>query len=452
MNDANDADQRSAAAPARQRRFSEIGRSFAHRNYRLFFFGQGVSLLGTWMQQTAATWLVYRLTDSPLLLGVTNFAGQFPVLILSPFAGVLGDRWNRRRILLCTQTLAMVQAFALFCLMISGTIEVWQVIGLSFVLGCINAFEMPTRQAFVTEMVDAREDLSNAIALNSSLVNVARLVGPSVAGILIGYAGEATCFFLNGLSFLAVIVALWQMRIRPQVRNRSPGSVWHGLQEGFVYAFGFAPVRAVLLLVGLMGLAGMPYMVLIPVFAQEFLHGGPKTYGFMVGAAGVGALAGSLYLAARTSVLGLGRLLALTPMTFGLGAIAFSFSRLTWLSMACLVLTGFSMMVQIAAGNTILQTIVDEEKRGRVMSFFAVAVLGMMPLGSLVVGSLAQWIDSPNTLRLGASVCIVGGLLFARQLPALRRIMRPIYRRMGILPAVAEGLHAAAEPTAPPKH
>jgi MFS family permease len=459
MNDATAADtsatQTNVTVPGPPaRRFREIGRSLAHRNFRLFFAGQSVSLLGTWMQQTAMTWLVYRLTkehgqDSAFLLGVTGFAGQIPVLLLGPFAGVYSDRWHRHRIIIATQTLSMLQAFLLWILTLAGVITVWQLIELSLFLGCVNAFDMPTRQAFMTEMLDTREDLANAIALNSSTVNGARLIGPSIAGFVISLVGEATCFLLNGISFLGVIVALLAMKIPRKSREGSPSSVLCGLQEGFRYAFGFPPVRALLLLVALIGLVGMPYVVLMPIFAGEILHGGARTLGVLIGSSGVGALIGSLYLASRSTVVGLGRWIAAMTAVFGIGLIAFSFSRSIWLSMAFLAVMGFAVIVQLASCNTILQTIVDEQQRGRVMSLYTTAFLGMSPLGSLVAGGLASAIGAPNTLRLGGACCILGAIGFASQLPKIRRHVRPIYTRMGILPAVAAGLQQATEQTVP---
>jgi MFS family permease len=442
--------------PSAGARFREIGRSLAHRNFRLFFAGQSVSLLGTWIQQTAMTWLVFRLTqaqhqDSALLLGITGFAGQIPVLLVGPFAGVFSDRWHRHHIVIATQTISMLQAFLLWILTLSGLITVWQLIALCLFLGCVNAFDMPTRQAFMTEMLDTSEDLANAIAINSSMVNGARLIGPSIAGLVISIVGEATCFLLNGLSFLGVIVALLAMKIprKPHVGRHT--SVLHGLREGFRYAFGFPPVRSLLLLVALIGLVGMPYAVLMPIFAGDILHGDERTYGFLLGSSGVGALVGSLYLASRRTVLGLGRWIAAMSGVFGIGLFVFSFSRSVPLSMALLVVMGFAVIVQLASCNTILQTVVEEQQRGRVMSLYTTAFLGMSPLGSLIAGSLASKVGAPNTLRIGGVCCVLGGIAFALQLPTLRRFIRPIYTRMGILPSVATGLQQATEQTVPPE-
>jgi MFS family permease len=456
MSAPNFAEPSTPGRPAAKQGWREIGRSLAHRNFRLFFAGQTISLMGTWMQSTAMTWLVYRLAtdqarDAPYLLGITNFAGQIPVLFLGLVAGVLSDRWDRRRIIIATQTLAMIQAFLLGFLTHFSLITIWQLVLLCFCLGCINAFDLPTRQAFMTEIIDSAEDLPNAIALNSSMVNGARLLGPSIAGIVISVVGEAICFLLNGVSFLFVIVALLAMKIVPRPRRSSHGSMAGGLHEGFVYAFGFAPVRAILLLVALTGLVGMPYIVLLPIFADKILGGGPRTFGFLMGASGVGALSGSLYLASRSSVVGLGRWIAGTAATFGLALIAFSFSTHVYLSMAIIAVAGFSVIVQLASSNTILQTIVDDRKRGRVMSLYTVAFLGMSPLGSLVAGGLASRIGTENTVRLGGVCCVFGALLFASQLPKIRQIVRPIYTQMGILPAAAAGIQEVTEESVPPE-
>jgi MFS family permease len=455
MSDSKSAETQ-APSPPRQG-WREIGRSLSHRNFQLFFAGQTISLLGTWMQSTAMTWLVYRMSkdqgrESAVLLGITNFAGQIPVLLFGLFAGVFSDRWDRRRIVIATQTLSMIQAFLLAILTVTHLITIWQLVFLCFCLGCINAFDMPTRQAFMTEIVDSSGDLPNAIALNSSMVNGARLVGPSIAGIVIDIVGEAICFFLNGLSFLFVIAALLAMKIVPRPRRGAHGSVMGGLREGFVYAFGFAPVRAILILVAVTGLVGMPYVVLLPIFAGDILHGDVRTFGFLAGASGVGALCGSLYLASRSTVVGLGRWIAGTSASFGLALVALSYSTSIGLSMAILGVAGFSIIVQLASSNTILQTIVEEQKRGRVMSFYTVAFLGMAPLGSLIAGQLASSLGTQLTVRLGGACCVVGSAIFTFQLPKIRQIVRPIYTQMGILPAAAAGIQAATEETVPREH
>jgi MFS family permease len=410
-----------------------IFRALSHRNYRLFFGGQGISLIGTWMQQIAMSWLVYRLTDSALLLGVVGFTSRIPTFLLASLAGVLADRWNRHRVLVITQTLSMIQAMILAILVLTGAIAVWHIIFLSLSLGLINALDIPTRQSFVVDMIEKREDLGNAIALNSSIVNGARLIGPSVAGMLIATLGEGMCFLLNGLSFIAVIFALLAMKITPKKRETQSSKVFQGLKEGFSYAFGFAPIRSVLLLLGLVSLMGMPFTVLMPIFAEKILHGGPQALGFLSGATGVGAIAGSIYLASRKSVLGLGRIIVISSNLFGIGLIGFSLSRLFWLSLLMMLLTGFGMMVEMASSNTVLQTIVEEDKRGRIMGFYTMAFMGMVPFGSLLAGTLANNIGAPNTVMIGGVACILGSVLFAKKLPSLRRITRPIYVEKGII-------------------
>jgi MFS family permease len=415
-----------------------IFRGLYHRNYRLFFGGQGISLIGTWMQQIAMSWLVYRLTNSAFLLGVIGFSSQICSFIFSPFAGVLSDRWNRHHILVVTQSLAMVQAFILASLTLMGVVAVHQLIILAIFLGLVNAFDMPTRQAFVVEMVEKREDLGNAIALNSFLFNGARLVGPSIAGILISILGEGMCFLFNGLSFLAVIIALLAMKMTPNKRESERTQVWRGLKEGFTYAFRFPPIRSILFFLGWISLVGMANTTLMPVFAKDILHGGPHTYGFLMGAVGVGAIIGAIFLASRRSVFGLGRIIAIASAIFGIGLISFSLSHILWLSLFLLFLTGFGMMVHMASSNTILQTMVDDDKRGRVMSLYTMAFMGMAPFGSLAGGSLAGRIGAPYTLIIGGTSCILGSFLFARKLPLIRKMVRPIYIRKGILSEKSE--------------
>ena len=426
-------------------------RALRYRNYSLFFTGQTVSLIGTWMQQIAMSWLVYRLTGSTVLLGVVGFVSQIPTFLLAPFAGVLADRWNRQRLLLCTQTFAMLQAVALAIFVLTGTVQVWQLIAFSSLLGVINAFDIPVRQSFVVELVENKEDLGNAIALNSSMVNAARLIGPSVAGMLIAAFGEGVCFIINGASYLAVIVAIASMRLRPKTTGRERQHILLELREGFAYAYGFAPIRSILLLVSLVSLMGMPYAVLMPVFAKDILHGGAHTFGFLTGAAGCGALASTIFLASRRSVLGLGRIIAAAAGIFGFGIAAFALSRVMALSLLFLGMAGFGAMALIASCNTILQTIVEDDKRGRVMSLFTMAFMGMTPFGSLFAGFIAGRIGAQYTLLLGGAACVAGGIFFARQLPAMRDKIRPIYIRMGIIPEVATGMQTAAELTVPPE-
>ena len=428
-----------------------IFRALQSRNYRLFFGGQSISLIGTWMQQIATSWLVYRLTNSPFMLGVVGFAGQIPTFLFAGIAGVLADRLHRHRMVIVTQTLAMVQAFILAFLMLTRAVTVWQIIVLSIFLGLLNAFDMPARQAFIVDLIEKREDLGNAIALNSTMFNAARLLGPSIAGILIAALGEGMCFLLNGISYLAVIGSLFAMTIRPRIKKVRRAHVVEELREAFSYSFGFPPIRSILLLLALVSLIGMPYTVLMPVFAKDVFHGGAHTLGFLVGASGIGALAGTMYLASRRTVRGLGKVIAVSASLFGAGLIAFSLSRILWFSLLLMLVTGFGMVVQFASSNTILQTIVDDDKRGRVMSMFTMAFSGTAPIGSLLAGGLASRIGAPTTLLLGGVCCILGSFLFTRALPALREMVRPIYVRKGIIPEVASGLQAAATLTRPPE-
>ena len=428
-----------------------IFRSLKYRNYRLFFGGQSISLIGTWIQRIAMPWLVYQISDSVVLLGVVGFTSQIPTFLLAPFAGVISDRYNRYHILIATQILAMIQAFILAFLYFAGIIEVWHIILLSIILGIINAFDIPARHSFVIEMVENKEDLGNAIALNSSMFNGARLVGPSIAGILIAAAGEGICFFLNSASYLFVIVSLLLMKVKPRENKNQNNKILKDLKEGFLYAFGFIPIKAIILLLGLISLVGMPYTVLIPVFAKEVLHGGPHTFGFLMGASGIGALISALYLASRKSVLGLGKMIPLASIVFGTGLILFSLSRMFFISLILIIITGMGMMLQMASSNTILQTIADDDKRGRVMSFYTMAFMGTAPLGSLLAGWTAKVFGAPNTLLTGGILCIFGGLIFATKLPALRTLVKPIYVKLGIIPEVAQGILTASELTTPPE-
>ncbi|MBB6611206.1 MFS transporter [Pontibacter sp. Tf4] len=433
---------------------SKIGgmfRALRYRNYRLFFIGQGISLIGTWMQQIALSWLVYRLTDSVFLLGAVTFSSQIPSFLLGPFAGVIADKFNRRKVLVTTQALSMVQASTLAALVLTETIEIWQVLSLSVLLGTINAFDMATRQAFVVQMVDQREDLSNAIALNSSMFNMARLVGPSIAGLLIAAVGEGMCILINALSYIAVISSLLLMRLEPFERVKTEHKVWQSLQEGFKYAFSFPPIRTLIIIVGLISLFGMPFSVFLPVFARDILHGGANTLGFLMGASGVGALSGALFLAQRKSVVGLGRVIIFTMSLFGMALIAFSFSKLLVLSLLLMLFTGFGMIVTMASCNTLLQTLVDDDKRGRVMSMYATAFMGMAPIGSMLASSVAETIGVTYTLAGCGFLCAISVIPFALRLPRLRQMVQPIYMRLGILPEIATGLQNASTLTAPPE-
>lgn len=408
-------------------------RALRHRNYRLFFGGQTLSLVGTWITRVATSWLVYRLTDSEFLLGLVAFAGQVPLLLFAPFGGVLGDRWNRRRILVVTQILSAIQSLVLAILAFSGHITVMHVIVLQLFQGLINAFDTPARQAFVVEMVEEPDDLPNAIALNSSMFNASRIIGPTIAGILIAAFGEAWCFLLDSLSYIAVIASLLAMRFAVPPKSTTEKHMLDELRAGLRYVGSFAPVRALLLQVALVSVMGMPYTVLMPVVAARVLHGSANTYGLLMTAVGIGALGGTFYLAARRSVLGLGKVIVAATVMLSAGLIAFSFSRSVLVSVAVLPLVGAGMMLQSASANTILQTIVDEKLRGRVMAFYTMAVLGTQPLGSLLAGALAERIGAQHTIFLGALVCLAGAGWFAFLRPRLAQHVRPIYIERGIL-------------------
>ncbi len=424
-------------------------RALSSRNYRLFFIGQGISLVGTWMQQIALSWLVYRLTDSVFLLGAVTFSSQIPSFILGPFAGVLADKFNRHKVLIVTQALSMVQASTLAVLVLTNTIEIWHVLALSAVLGTINGFDIATRQAFVVELIERREDMSNAIALNSSLFNMARLVGPTIAGLLIAAVGEGICILINAISYIAVIGSLLLLRLKPFERVQQQRKVWQSLKVGFQYAFGFPPIRALIMIVALLSLFGMPFTVLLPVFARDILQGGANTLGYLMGASGFGALSGALFLAQRKSVVGLGKVIIFTMSVFGLALIAFSFSEVLLLSLVLMLFSGFGMIVTMASCNTLLQTLVDDDKRGRVMSLYATAFMGMAPIGSMLAGSVAEQIGVAYTLAGCGLLCALSIVPFAVNLPKLRQMVQPIYERLGIVPEIATGLQSASNLSAP---
>ena len=397
--------------------FSFALRAFRSRNYRLFFGGQMISLIGTWMTSIATSWLVYRLTGSAWLLGVVGFAGQAPSFLLGPLGGIAVDRFDKRKLIMAMQALAMLQSFTLAYLTLTGRITVASLIALNAIDGLINAFDMPARQAFLVDIIDRKEDLGNAIALNSSMVNLARLLGPSIGGLVIASAGEGWCFFIDGASFLAVIGTLFAMSsaVRPPRKRHAQGALAE-MREGWDYVRRFRPVRSIILLLALVSLVGVPYTVLVPVFAAKVLHGGPHTLGYLMTASGCGALIAAIWLASRKSVLGLGRAIPLGTAVFGTALFACSYARSTPLAMTALAVAGAGFMVQLAASNTIVQTIVDDDKRGRVMSFFMMAFFGAAPFGSLLAGSLADRIGTPATLRLAGVCCAAGAAWFGLQL------------------------------------
>jgi len=420
----------SSPSPARQ-----ITRALRHRNYRLFFSGQSVSLVGTWITRVATSWLVYRLTGSELLLGVVGFCGQIPTLLLAPYAGVIVDRSDRRRILVWTQILSLLQSSALAVLTLGGWITVTQILALQVMQGLINAFDTPARQAMVVDMVGDRKDLPNAIALNSSMVNGSRIIGPSIGGIVIAAVGEGWCFAIDALSYVGVVVSLLAMRLKTRDPHPAGVPVLEDLRVGFRYVMDSVPIRSALLLLSIVSVAGMPYTVLMPAFTAKQLHGGAYTLGWLMAAGGVGALAGGLYLASRETVVGLGRIILVGTFAFGAALIGFSLTSNVWLAAVLLALASAGFMTQMAATNTIIQTIVDERFRGRVMAFYTMAFFGSAPIGSLLGGMLADRLGAPRTILLGGVVCLFAAAWFAVQLPTLRALVRKIYIERGIIAA-----------------
>jgi MFS family permease len=391
----------------------------------------------------ATGWLVYRLTGSALLLGTVSFAGQIPTFLVAPFAGVWVDRLDRRQVLVWTQTLSMLQSLTLAALTLSGHITIPVLLALSVMQGCINAFDMPGRQSFMVMMVEDKRDLQNAIAINSSMVNVARLIGPSLAGMLIAVSSEGWCFLVDGISYIAVIVSLLMMRLTATEAKRKVTSMLTELRAGWTYVSEFLPIRTILMLFAVVSLMGMPFVVLMPVFAKTVLHGGPHTLGFLTGAMGLGALVSALSLAARKNVRGLIKMIPIAAAVFGAGLIGFGLSHWFWLSMLTVFIAGMGMMQGMAASNTVIQTIVTDDKRGRVMSYYTMAFMGMAPFGSLLAGGMAHKFGAPWTVMMNGTVILFGSAWFVTRLPALRRQIRPIYREMGILPD--ESLQLAEE-------
>jgi MFS family permease len=412
--------------------FKHTFRALQHRNFRLFFIGQIISWIGTWMQQVAIGWLAYRLSGSPFVLGLVTFAAQSPTFFLSPFSGAVVDNVSRRKLIITTQSLAMLQAFVLAYLTLTHQVQIWHLIALGICIGVINSFDMPGRQSFMVQMVDRKEDLGNAIALNSSLVNAARLLGPTIAGFLIGLVGEGMCFAINGLTYIAVITALAMMRVpRSVVERRADVHPWTHMQEGWRYAFGSAPIRAFILLLGFVAFIGQPFTVLMPVFAKKIFHGGPDTLGLLMCATGIGSLAGAIYLASRKEIPGLGVIALWSTIVFGVGLIGLGLAPNIYVALVVLLFAGFGMMVQLAAINTCLQTIVDEDKRGRIMSLYTMAFM-TTPFGALLEGWIADRIGTPMVTLIAGILTVGAGLLFATQLPKLRAEVWRIYETKGI--------------------
>ena len=423
---------------SRSRPVAHLGRALRHRNYRLFLSGQTVSLCGTWITSVATAWMVYRLTSSAFLLGVVGFCSQAPTAVLAPIAGVWVDRWDRQRVLIVTQVCAMVQSSALALFALTGTMTVTHLIVLGALQGVINAFDVPARQSFVVQMIDDRADLANAIALNSSMVNGTRLIGPALAGLLIAGIGEGWCFAIDAVSYLAVIASLLAMRLAPIVRRPRTGNVWAELADGVRYVRGTPLIMAVLLMLATSSLLGMPYSTLMPAFAVERLGGGAHTLGFLVGASGSGALVAALYLAGRRSVVGLGGVLARAAAAFGIALVALSLVRSPWLAAPILFVAGFGMMLQLAGVNTIVQSLVDEDKRGRVMSLYTLAFFGAAPIGALIGGTLARTLGTEVAIGAGGAACVIVALVFRAALPGLREASRALYIAKGLLPADPE--------------
>ncbi len=433
------------------RKYAHAWRALRHRNFKLFFGGQSISLIGTWMTRVATAWLVYRLTHSAILLGTISFAGQIPTFLLAPFAGVAVDRMDRRMVLIVTQVASMAQSLLLAVLTLGHWITIRELLVLSAIQGVVNAFDMPGRQSFMVQMVDRREDLSNAIAINSSMVNFARLLGPSLAGLVIAATGEGWCFLIDGVSYIAVVWSLLVMRVDPSHRQaaleRAREPMLRQLSDGWKYVSAFVPIRTILLLFAVVSLMGWPFTVLMPIFAAQVLHGGAHTLGFLMGATGVGALISGLSLVLRKSVRGLVRMIPMAAATFGAGLIAFGMSHALWLSMLLQLVVGFGMMQGLTSSNTIIQTIVPEDKRGRVMSYYAVAFVGMAPFGSLLAGWLAHEIGAQATVIVSGVACLLGAAWFWVQMPRLRTILKPIYQELGIMPNAPDSL-AEEEATA----
>jgi MFS family permease len=419
---------------------SHAWRALRHPNFKLFFTGQSISVIGTWMTRLATSWLVYRMTHSALLLGVVSFAGQIVSFALGPVAGVWVERVNRRKLLVWTQAGGAVQSLALAALTLAHVINLWEIIALTALQGVINAFDMPGRQSFLVQMVEDRNDLSNAIAINSSMANGARLIGPAIAGVVIGAFGEGWCFLIDGVSYFAVIASLLLMRIKPLNSRYNDSSMFEQMREGWDYVRTFRPIRTILLLFALLSLMGYSYAVLLPVFAGQVLHGGAYTLGGLTTASGIGALVSGLSLAVRKSVIGLTRMVQIATAILGGALILFGLSHALWLSVVLMIFVGFGLMQGASVSNTIIQSLVPEEKRARVMSYYTMAFFGAAPFGSLLAGALAHRIGAPHTVMLTGACCVAGSLWFSLELPKIRAIMSPIYQEMGLLPGPGTNL------------
>ena len=421
-----------APSPAEPGRAAVTFRALRHRNFQLFFGGQIISLVGTWMQTVAEAWLVYRLTGSSVLLGVLGFVSQIPIFLLSPLAGLVADRWPRRNVVIATQASSMLLAFILAALTLTGHIRVWEIICLATLLGTVNSFDVPARQSFLIEMV-GREDLLNAIALNSSMFNGARVAGPAIAGILVAVVGEGWCFLLNGVSYLAVIAGLFMMRMENSPVVHDGLAPLEKLRQGFRFVRHTKPIRSLLILIGLVGFTALPFSALMPIFAGSILHGGASAYGTLMGAVGLGAVVGALVIAMRRQLRGLGTVVAYSSVGLGASLVLFSSSRWYWFSFVALMLAGLTMMMQFTSTNTLIQAMVPDQLRGRVMALYSMSFLGMTPIGSLLAGALAARIGAPITVAIGGLASLAGGVVFARKWPELRGPARELVAAQGMM-------------------
>jgi MFS family permease len=411
-----------------------ILRALRHRNFALFLSGQMCALVGYWMQNIAQSWLLYRMTDSATLLGVLGFASSVPILVLAPFAGLWSDRANLHRLMFATQVLEMMQAVALAALALAGVIAPWHIVTLAMLLGVLVAIELPVRHAYLLELIGSKEDLPNAVAVTSMMANTGRLIGPALAGIMIGWIGEAGCFAINALSYLAVVITFLMIRVTPSERPATHPPLLQGLAEGLAYAWNSIPIRLLLVLLALVGFMATPYAALMPALTREVFHGDAEQMGYLMGAAGLGAVSGTLYLASRRNVRGLVKVIVLASLTAGAALAVLAWSRTMWLALPLLVVIGFGLLVTSVSINMILQTIVDDDKRGRVMSFYTAAFLGIAPFGSLAAGAAADAVGVAVTITVGGAFCVAGALYLARQRARIREHIRPIYRRLGIVP------------------
>lgn len=399
-------------------------RSLKYRNYRYFFLGQLISLPGVWIQNIALGWLVYRLTDSAFMLGAVGFAGQIPSLVLTPIAGVYADRMSRRKVLIITQAISMTIALGMSALIFTGVIEVWHILLAAFLNGFAVAFDTPFRHAFLVELVTDKADLPNAIALNSSLFNTARFIGPPIGGLLIAWGGEAVCFLTNGLSYIAVIATLLAMNVKPLIMEASGKSIFGDLVSGVKYSWENLHIRYLLIMVMVTSFIGLPYQVFMPVFAREVLGGDAQTLGYLTGSIGAGALLGAIYLASRTSLRSIPRIVFISASMFALGLAAFSLSHRLWFSLMILFVAGFGMVVEFASSNTLLQTLVDDKMRGRVVALYSMSFMGITPLGSLALGSVADSVGVQPTLFVAGILCMLAALLFLRKIPLIKEAIR----------------------------